>query len=104
MADPPEMVHGSGIDALTGDYAFSMDQDTLYELILAERGAPSPDEQFFVDVQTGGRAAKTLGLPSFIDPMDLADSRWGVIWPPQPLTQQEQQHRAALQALLDGAA
>lgn len=96
----PEIIHGSGINALTGDYGFSMDQDTLYEMILAERSAPDPDEQFFVTVQTEGRTTKTLGLPSFIDPLDLGDSRWGIVWPPQPLTQQEEQHRTALQALI----
>lgn len=95
-----EMIHGSGINALTGEYGFSMDQDTLYNMILAERSAPDPDEQFFVTAQTEGQTAKTLGLPAFIDPMDLGDSRWGIVWPPQPLTQQEEQHRTALQALI----
>lgn len=94
-------VYSSGILTDTGDHRVKINLDELYEVILAERAELDEDEQFFVTAQTEGRQVKTYGLPSYISPSDLSDARWGIIWPPEPLTDLEQEHRNALKDLID---
>jgi len=93
-------VYSNGILAESGDYGLILDVGELYELIRAERGAVNDKERAFLDVQTAGRQAKTLGPPPSIVPDDLVEARWGILWPPEPLSAAEQAHKDALDDLI----
>lgn len=93
-------VYGNGILADSGQYGVTMSVDELYELIQAERSTVDEKEKDFVEVQTKGRETKSLGPPPSVSPNDLAQARWGIIWPPEPLTAEEKAHEDALKDLI----
>ena len=100
MADDP-VIYGNGITAEQGTYSVSMSLDELYQLIVEERQARSSDESAFIAVQSEGRERKTLGVPPSVCPDNLSAAGWGVIWPPDPLTSQERELKAVVEALID---
>jgi hypothetical protein len=97
---PGIKVYGGGVTAENGNYAARVDLDKLHGAILEALAQPSQAEVDFVALQTAGRAAKTYGPPSFVDPAVLSDAHWGIIWPEKPWTANEQAHYAALQELV----
>jgi hypothetical protein len=95
------MIHGNGILAENGQYGETINLDDLYLLIQAECSAVDANEQSFLHVQEQGQQAKTLGPPPSIKPDNLAEARWGIIWPPEPLNAKEQAHKEAIQKLIE---
>lgn len=94
------LVYGNGILADSGEYGVTMSVDELYELIQEERKAVSKEDKEYLKVQTEGRETKSLGPPPSVPADNLAKARWGIIWPPEPLTAAEQAHKKALKGLI----
>jgi hypothetical protein len=78
-----------------GQYGLVVDASELDPLIAAERQAALAAE-----TEPPPRPG-TLGPPPYINPRDLAQAGWGVIWPPEPLTAAEEAHRQALAPLIE---
>lgn len=89
------ILSSTGIDAETGDYGLSAAVDELYELIEAELEVGDTGDEVL------RRERGTLGPPATVEPDDLSDARWGIIWPPDPLTPAEKDHQRAVQDLID---
>lgn len=85
----------TGVDAETGEYGLSVELDELYEMVEAELEEPDPGDAVL------RRERRTLGPPATVEADNLADARWGIIWPPDPLTPAEKDHQQALQGLID---
>ena len=95
-----QFIYSNGIFAETGEYGAVIDLNDLYEGILSEREAADPQERNFLRSQEHKRKSKTLGPPPSINPMNLSEARWGIILPPNPLTENEQLHYQALGDLI----
>jgi hypothetical protein len=94
-------IYGNGILAENGYYGEVVGLDDLYVLIQEECKATDANEQSFLHMLQQGQQAKTLGPPPSINAGDLAEARWGIIWPPDPLDAREQAHKNALQKLIE---
>src|SRR5262245_43215955 len=86
-----------------GDSANALDIDiaTLPEVVAAEYEQRDAGEQAFIDGHTRAAQIQTLGPPSRMDPNNLAEVRWGIIWPVRPFSDGERAHEAALRALIE---
>jgi hypothetical protein len=91
-------IHAYSVAAEDGGPGLIVDPDEVTAAILEAPVDPN-DEMAIED--TKAVAAKTLGPPDDVCPNALGEARWGVIWPPEPLTAEEKVHRDAVMRLFD---
>lgn len=78
-----------------GNRGLSIDEDELCKLIQAEC-----KEITSIELEKRPQP-KYLGPPPSVTATNLAQARWGVILPPEPLTVYETMHRSALEKLIE---
>lgn len=83
-----------------GLYQNTIALEDLYDGIVAERKERSEEIRRWQRQMQAPHSRRTLGIPPYIDPVNLREARWGVIWPPRSLSPEEEVHRDALQPLL----
>jgi len=98
----PEAFSGLYISGF-GDasYGEEVHIDALYEAIASQNKRMNEAERAFIDGFAQGILRKTLGPPGRADANNLSEVRWGIIWPPEPLSLLERQHQATLQDLIN---
>jgi hypothetical protein len=89
----------SGILAETGEYAFEIDLEDLYQGILKEMIPSGSDEHFFIQQTQQTQAKRKAGLSDYYDPANLAEVRWGLITPPRHSL--DASRRSALERLVE---
>lgn len=101
MSGDKEIIYGNGVLAESGRRSVEVSADDLYATIEAEFEGRSAQASVLTESLIHGLETKrTLGPPPEFDVDDLAQVRWGIIWPPKPLSVAEEAHRAALGPLL----
>lgn len=101
MSRHREMIYGNGVMAESGRRSVEVSADDLYAAIEAEFQERSATTRALTQSLIAGLETKrTLGPPPRFEPDDLAGVRWGIIWPPKPLSDTEEAHRTALDNLI----
>ncbi|MBV9927013.1 MAG: hypothetical protein JOZ96_18490 [Acidobacteria bacterium] len=100
MSQRRDVIYGNGVLAGSGRPSLEISADDLYAAIQAEFDGRSAEEKSRADSLAQAGLRTHLGPPPRFEADDLTQVRWGVIWPPEPLTAEEEAHRAALAPLL----
>src|SRR5712671_1684316 len=101
MTSDDQIVYGNGVLAESGLRSIEVSVDDLYSAIEAEfHGRTEQTKGLTESFIDRLRRKQALGPPPRFNPDNLAEVRWGIIWPPKPLSAAEEAHRAALGTLL----
>lgn len=94
-----ELLYFNGVNGDTGDYDLS--PMTATRLLDVLRGVDPPENIKELKYRVEWEAAQHLGVGEGIDPTNLAEAGWGVIFPADPAGTFVPAVKAALQPLLD---